>query len=101
MKKLILISLLLVIICSGCSADYFGSDTASHNTKIVADFERIEGYENLYFCKETKIVYWIGGNYNINVIGDDYTTSYMTVYYAPNGFPYKWNISQKRLEEIE
>jgi hypothetical protein len=55
----------------------------------------------LYYAKNTKIVYWIGGSYTINVIGDDYTTSYMTVWYAENGLPYRYNITTRQLEMID
>lgn len=102
-KKLIIILCIFnILIClSGCSAAWEGSDTAQQDHKISTDFEQIDGYENLYYCKDTDIVYWIGGSYQVNVIGEDYTTSYMTVYYAPNGLPYRYNKRLGLLEVIQ
>ncbi len=104
MKKLLVILLVLIIsiLCfTGCVAASGGDDTAAENYKIQSDFDRVPGYENLYYAKTTKIVYWIGGSYTFNVIGDDYTTSYMTVWYAENGLPYRYNIMTRQLEMIE
>ena len=101
MKKILYIIILLLLICNliGCSSAYDGTDTAMQDDKINSDFELIEGYDNLYYCKDTKIVYWIGGSYQLNAIGDDYTTSYMTVYYAPNGLPYIYDNNE--IKEIQ
>lgn len=82
MKKLI-IMLLARLTMTGCATVHVGTDTA-----IKTDFTHIEG--NLYYCNDTKIVYWIGGSYYVNVVGNDYTTSYMTAYFAPNGLPYRY-----------
>lgn len=104
MKKLLVILLVLAISITcftSCDAAYGGDDTAADNYKIQSDFIKIQGYENLYYAKNTKIVYWIGGSYTINVIGDDYTTSYMTVWYAENGLPYRYNVTTRQLEMIE
>ena len=101
MSKKILVILCLISILftsAGCTAAWDSVDTAQQDQKISTDFERIDGYENLYYCKNTDIVYWIGGSYQVNLIGYDYTTSYMTVYYAPNGLPYRFN---KRLGTLE
>ena len=99
-KLLIAIIFLLSVFCTGCSGSFAGSDTASKDNKISEDFNRIEGSDNLYYCEDTKVVYWIGGSYTVNVIGDDYTTSYMTVYYAPNGFPYLYDEEKHKIYEL-
>lgn len=91
----------ITIYLTGCSSAWEGSDTAQQDKKINEDFIQIDGYNNLYYCKDTDIVYWIGGSYQVNVIGEDYTTSYMTVYYAPNGLPYKFNKRLGLIEEID
>lgn len=100
MKKLpIILSVLAIVLLTGCSSAYDGTDTAMQDDKINSDFELIDGYDNLYYCKDTKIVYWIGGSYQVNTLGNDYTTSYMTVYYAPNGLPYIYD--NNKLKEIQ
>lgn len=103
-KKLLIVIIFLLSVlctgCNGCSGAYVGSDTASKDDKIEEDFKQIKGFDNLYYCKDTKVVYWIGGSYTVNVIGDDYTTSYMTVYYAPNGFPYLYDEDEHKIYEL-
>ena len=103
MKRfLIVVDLIFILLCGcSCSCSYDGSDTAQKDLKISADFVQIDGQDNLYYCKRTRIVYWIGGSYMVNTMGDDYTTSYMTAYYAPNGLPYKYNVENKKLEELK
>lgn len=102
MKKLtfIVMVVVLVVMMTGCSSSWDGSDTATKDNKISADFTQIPGKENLYYCNDTKVVYWIGGSYMTNLVGDDYTTSYMTVYYASNGFPYLYDEETKKLVEV-
>ena len=102
-KLLIILDLLIVLFCNGCSCSYDGSDTAQKDLKINADFVHIENNvsENLYYHKTTKIVYWVGGSYMVNTMGHDYTTSYMTAFYAPNGLPYKYDVATNSLYEIE
>ena len=103
MRKIVLIlDILFVLLCGcSCSCSYDGSDTASKDTKIGADFTQIDGEDNLYYCNRTKIVYWIGGSYMVNNMGDDYTTSYMTAYYSPNGKLYTYDVAHKQLVEIK
>lgn len=102
-KRLIIIfDIIFVLLCSGCSCSYDGSDTAQKDTKISSDFVWIDNNasENLYYNKHTRIVYWVGGSYMVNTWGDDYTTSYMTAYYAPNGLPYRYDVANKKLVMI-
>ena len=102
MKKiLICISIFITLIFTGCAAAYEGTDTAQQDDKVTQDFQQIEGYDNLYYCTNTNVVYWIGGSYSVNVFGDDYTTSYMTPYYAPNGYPYIFNTMTGTLQQID
>ena len=98
--------MILALMMTGCNfsaaSGFIGpSDTAMQDSKIQRDFARIPGEENLYYCIDTKVVYWIGGSYTENVIGADYTTSYMTAYYAPNGLPYIYNSETGQMEQIE
>ena len=98
--KILLCVFIMIITLTGCATAWDGTDTAQQDQKITQDFEQIPGSENLYYCKATKVVYWIGGSYQTNVMGKDYTTSYMTVYYAPNGFPYLFSPEIKKIYEI-
>lgn len=101
MKKIkyILLTLMLTIvfICGGCGCSWDGDDTAKKDAKITADFTQIPDEENLYYNNKTKIVYWIGGSYTANLQGNDYTTSYMVAYFAPNGKPYIWENGLKEI----
>ena len=91
MKKIFFIICFLIIsMCSGCNMAWDGSDTASADMKIGSDFTLVSGESNLYYANDTKIVYWIGGSYMLNGLGDDYTTSYITVWYSPNGKLYRY-----------
>ena len=82
MKKIFFIICFLIIsMCSGCNMAWDGSDTASADMKIGSDFTLVPGESNLYYANDTKIVYWIGGSYMLNGLGDDYTTSYITYIY--------------------
>lgn len=89
----------VLIYCGGCSASWDGDDTAKKDIKVTSDFIQIPHQENLYYHKDTKIVYWIGGSYMTNLMGDDYTTSYMTPFYAANGKPYIY--AEGGLKEIK
>lgn len=97
-NKIILIAIICLLLC-GCSGSWDGSDTAQKDNKIGADFERIPESENLYYNKETRVVYWIGGSYTKNMIGNDYTTSYMSVYYSSRGKVYVFK--DNKMQEIE
>ena len=103
-KKSIIAIIVFFILCvslTACHASFEGTDTALKDDKIKADFTHIEGEENLYYNNDTHIVYWIGGSYSVNTIGDDYTTSYMTAFYAPNGMPYIYDEESRKMEMIE
>ena len=50
MRKILTILLLITVLGNtGCAAAYEGSDTAQQDYKISQDFERIDGYDNLYY----------------------------------------------------
>ena len=105
MKKLIALSILSVTLLCGCtpvaSNGFFGSDTAEQSEVINSDFTKIKGEKHLYYNNDTKVVYWIGGSYQLNVAGEDFTTSYISAYYAPNGLPYMYDTNTKELVEIK
>ena len=103
-KIIIIVAVICTLFVSGCSCvnsnGVVNSDTAEQSDVIQSDFTKIDGYDHLYYHKDTKVVYWIGGSYNMNVIGDDFTTSYMTAYYAPNGMPYLYDEQMHVLVEV-
>ena len=94
MKRIAIIIIALLLVCSGCAAIQYNVNTAQQDVRIQSEFTRIDGYENLYYSKTTLIVYWISGSANFN-------TSYITVYYAKNGMPYKYNPLTERIETIK
>ena len=105
MRKIGIVMILTALLLTGCnvsaSSGIVGTDTAHKDKKIKADFVQIDGESNLYYNVDTHVVYWIGGSYKMNMLGDDYTTSYMTAYFAPNGKPYVYNVELQQMEEIE
>lgn len=100
MKKWFSIIVICLLLLTGCTAEFDKANTAKSNENIQAYFIDIPNETNLYYAKDTGIVYWIGGSYTANFVGDDYTTSYMTPWYAPNGKPYRYNTAEKQMEPI-
>jgi len=49
----------------------------------------------LWYDSTTRIVYWWNGRMNIH-----YSDTVPTPYYAPNGFPYRYNPETNTFEEI-
>lgn len=101
MKRLI-ITISMIVICFYCITGC-GSKEASLNVKQessinstgkigIKNLKEIGG--NLYYDVTTGIVYWWNGE----VHGSSATTP--SVYYAPNGLPYKYNFTNNTLEEI-
>lgn len=91
MKKIFLLSLLLVVFMTGCN-----------NSKGIKNYEettnnilcQIPGDDYLYYDKNTNIVYII-----FNENGTGYSSyGYMSPYYASNGKPYKY--IDGKMEEI-
>lgn len=99
-KIFLLMCALCGIVFTGCQAVWAGSDTASVDDKVGSDFSRIAGEDNLYYANDTNVVYWIGGSYSLNMVGEDYTTSYMTPWIAPNGLPYIYDPEKREMKEI-
>lgn len=105
MRKIGIVIVLTALLLTGCNVSasngILGTDTAQQDKKVQEDFIQIKGESNLYYNADTHVVYWIGGSYKMNVMGEDYTTSYMTAYFAPNGKPYMYNVELQQMEEIE
>ena len=65
-----------------------------HNTVLGID-SLISIGDKLYYDSTTRIVYWWNGYLSV----EDWATT-PTPYYAPNGYPYKYNPETKTFEEI-
>ena len=101
MKKLLAATLLsLVICCTGCSSDQ-QVVIAVENTENLynTSFGKsalIEIGDDLYYDSTTRIVYWWNG-----YSAYSYNATTPSPYYAPNGFPYKYDPEKNTFEEIE
>lgn len=71
-----LISLLFVLMCSGCD----GTVTGSKDYDIHSELRSINGYDDLYYYDLTKIVYVI-----FNECAGYSGYGYMAPYYSENG----------------
>lgn len=102
MKKILLlvIGIVLCVSLAGCSSDNVNNNGISDNSNSVqrqdnTGFIFIEGHPNLYYDPTTEIVYFIfRERQGYKGFG------YMSVYYAPNGLPYKYDVDNKELVEI-
>lgn len=84
--------IILIVICVACMPAETGAKGYENHTSFIA----IEGYNNLYYDFQEKIVYIIFsersgyGGYG-----------YMSPYYASNGLPYRYDVSTGQLVMIE
>lgn len=86
MKKLLIIALCSLML-TGCHSEHVtNTETGVENLIMIDDY--------MYYDSSTLIVYWWNGNWKWTN-----GATMPTVYYAPNGFPYKWNPQTKELEE--
>lgn len=103
MKKFLVITLLsLMIGCTGCSDPQVVISVENtqdlHNT-VFGISALIEIGDGLYYDSTTRIVYWWNG-YLDKFDYMEYSTT-PSPYYAPNGFPYKYNPEKNMFEEID
>lgn len=87
MKKFFALILTLMLCVSLCACS-----TYEDHTNLVA----IAGYKNLYYDPSTHIVYIL---FNEAIGYQGYGC--MSAYYAPNGFPYTYDISTHTLVAIQ
>ena len=102
MKRLVII-MSMIVICSccltGCRAKEItlnikhGSSDVSVEKIGAKSLKEIGG--GLFYDVATGIVYWWNGSMSVS----DSSTA-PSAYYAPNGFPYKYNPTTNTLEEI-
>ena len=101
-KNLLILCATVVTLFSftGCSSEQPVQVNVSNNENISGTtFGKdalIEIGNELYYDSTTRIVYWWNGE----LWGSRYDTT-PSPYYAPNGFPYKYNPETNTFEEIE
>lgn len=90
-KKLtaFVLALCLVLVLAGCMQ---GSKGYSFNTFL----KKVIGRDCLYYDPQTEIVYFLFNEFSGNM-----GYGYMSVYYAPNGLPYLYDVESGELVEIE
>lgn len=97
-KKICAVILGLMLLSIGCSGmktlnvDAENGSELSSNIPEKIKFAFIFNSDNLYYDKDTGIVYMKNPTYGFNFV--------YTAYYAPNGLPYKYNQETDMLEEI-
>lgn len=93
MKKSITFMVALALCSSLCAC---APDAGSKNYERTSGLVAITGQINLYYDSNTKIVYFIFNEYS------GYKGyGYMSPYYAPNGFPYRYDANNQTLIEID
>lgn len=93
MKKIIALMLGLVLCISLCACKPVAG---SKNYETTSGLVEITGQKNLYYDSNTKIVYFM---FNECLGNQGY--GYMSPYYAPNGFPYRYDANNQTLIEID
>lgn len=115
MKKYNLNSTKIIVIVIVCLMAVFlsirnttnGAERTS-NDKVSVTQEEMLGIDNLvkignglYYDKATNIVYFWNGSLGKAFFSSVYMDTAPSPYYAPNGFPYKYNVDTNSLELIE
>lgn len=96
MKKIVSIFLaafILVFCLSGCGA----RNSNYIDIEELFGFVKIQNESNLYYDTDTNIVYFVAGAHYYSHKG----YGFMSPYYAPNGLPYKYDITTNTLREID
>ena len=96
-KRLLMYLLCLMIVCFGISGCSPRTETFSVEKETAVSFTiNLVPLSNfLYYDRSTLIVYFWNGYTSV----DASTTP--SPYYAPNGFPYKYNPKTTKLEQID
>lgn len=105
-KKLLAMCIVCIIVFSlvGCSAretvvvNVENKEILSGTTLGTAALIKIGN--GLWYDSSTKIVYWWNENLGADSIGAWRADTTPSPYYAPNGFPYKYNPETNTFEEI-
>ena len=102
MKKLLVIAFIVILVftlvaCGGGDVSInvnVENPNELHNTKFGIS-SMMEIGDGLWYDSTTRIVYWWNGASKYA----DYTTA-PAPYYAPNGFPYRYNTETNTFEQI-
>ena len=102
MKKIIcLIICIFVFSLIGCNKTTIVSVNVENNEELYGDKFGVSNLiyigNGLYYDSTTRIIYWWNGCLK----KDSYYSNTPTAYYAPNGFPYKYNPETFMFEEIK
>lgn len=89
-KKLtaFVLALCLVFVLIGCG-------NQKNEYSVITSLTHTK-YKNMYYDKQTKIVYFI-----LNQSSGFCGYGYISAYYAPNGLPYLYDVESGELVEIE
>lgn len=102
MRKKILVGLLSGLMCISvieCGSEPVNVNASSNEGLSGSTFgvdNLIEIGNKLYYDKTTRIVYFWNG-----LINYSYCATTPSPYYAPNGFPYRYNPETNTFEEID
>jgi len=88
MKKLLIFLLLCVTCFAGCRAD---------SSSKILEGKLVEIENGLWYDSVTRIVYFWNGRLDVGY----YSSTTPSAYYAPNGFPYRYNPETEEFEEID
>ena len=104
--KILAVAAIFLILCNLCGCDKVDSGTKNFliegdNQTINNRFIKIPEEDNLYYDSNTTIVYVIFYTSAIpKDVGKRIPVSFMSVYYADNGKPYKYNVEERKLIKI-
>lgn len=97
--KLLIICLLAALTLTGCdetkSVNVNVENNNTINNNVFGESALIEIGNGLWYDTTTRIVYWWNG-----ILKYSYTSITPSPYYAPNGYPYRYNPETNTFEEI-
>lgn len=96
MKKFLVLTICILLFVStmGCSSTQLKEDA---NYEERSSLVKIEGRQALYYDENTNIVYLV---FNECSWSGYRGYGYMSPYYAPNGYPYLYDVESNSLIEI-
>ncbi len=98
--NLLIILTVLLLSFTGCGAEKVVKVNVEGEENIHSETLGLDSLisigNGLYYDSTTRIVYWWNG-----YLEGSYSSSTPSPYYAPNGFPYRYNPETNTFEEIE
>lgn len=98
--KVLLVGFIFISIFTGCETKTVSvnfENSQELETSNIGRESLIEIGSCLYYDSSTRIVYWWNGILSRG----SYCSNTPTPYYAPNGFPYRYNPETNTFEEIK